>query len=282
MDKYAVIGNPIKQSMSPVIHSAFATETNQDLEYGKLFAEVDEFKPVVDEFFAAGARGLNVTAPFKLDAFEYADALTERARSAGAVNTLALQEDGRLLGDNTDGPGLVSDIRDNLGWQIRGKKLLVLGAGGATRGTLLPLLNEQPARLHIANRTASKAHHLAEDFQRFGSVTAGGLEDIPAGFDLIINASAAGLSGERPHIDASVVGPDCCVYDMVYGAEPTPFMRWAEPLGARTADGLGMLVGQAAEAFHLWRGVRPSEAPVQAMLREALRKKRNAEAGEAG
>ena len=279
MDKYAVIGNPIKQSMSPVIHSAFARETHQDLEYGKLFAEVDEFKAVVDPFFAEGAFGLNVTAPFKLDAFRYADSLTERAQTAGAVNTLALQKDGSLLGDNTDGPGLVSDIRDHLGWTIAGKKVLVLGAGGATRGTLLPLLKEQPARLHIANRTASKAVQLAEDFAAYGTLSAGGLDDIPADFDLIINASAAGLSGERPQIDESVIGPDCCAYDMVYGAEPTAFMRWAEPLGARTADGLGMLVGQAAEAFYLWRGVRPSMAPVMAMLRDELRRKLDTTAG---
>ncbi|WGL15330.1 shikimate dehydrogenase [Microbulbifer bruguierae] len=273
MDRYAVIGNPIKQSMSPVIHRAFARETNQNLEYDKLFAEVDGFKPVVDAFFAAGAKGLNVTAPFKLDAFAYADSLTERARTAGAVNTLALQDDGRLLGDNTDGPGLVSDIRDRLGWRIEGQRVLVLGAGGATRGTLLPLLNECPALLHIANRTASKAVQLAEDFAAYGDLSASGLDKIPQAFDLVINASAAGLSGERPQIDPSVMGTGSCAYDMVYGAEPTAFLRWAEPLSASTADGLGMLVGQAAEAFYLWRGVRPSVEPVLSMLREALRNK---------
>ena len=273
IDRYAVIGNPIKQSMSPVIHRAFARETSQNLEYDKLFAEVDGFRPVVDAFFAAGAKGLNITAPFKLDAFEYADTLTERARTAGAVNTLALQDDGRLLGDNTDGPGLVADIRDRLGWTIAGKKLLILGAGGATRGTLLPLLNEGPARLHIANRTPSKARQLAEDFAAYGHVSASGLDDIPGAFDLIINASAAGLSGERPQIDVAVVGQGCCAYDMVYGAEPTAFMRWAADLGASTADGLGMLVGQAAESFALWRGVRPQVAPVLAMLRERLLQK---------
>ena len=273
MDRYAVIGNPIKQSLSPVIHTAFAQQTGQQLEYGKLFAEVDGFKDVVDAFFAAGAKGLNITAPFKLDAFEYADTLSERARTAGAVNTLALQGDGTLLGDNTDGPGLVSDIRNHLGWSIKGKKLLVLGAGGATRGTLLPLLKEQPAQLHIANRTAAKAEQLADDFSAHGSLTASGLEDIPAGFDLIINASAAGLSGERPQIAEVVVGQGGCAYDMVYGAEPTPFMRWAADLGAQTADGLGMLVGQAAEAFYLWRGVRPQVEPVLEMLRGELRKK---------
>ncbi|MCQ3829927.1 shikimate dehydrogenase [Microbulbifer elongatus] len=273
MDKYAVIGNPIKQSMSPVIHSAFARETSQDLEYGKLFAEVDGFKTVVDEFFAGGAKGLNVTAPFKLDAFEYADELTERARTAGAVNTLARQPDGTFLGDNTDGPGLVSDIRDHLGWAIAGKKVLVLGAGGATRGTLLPLLNEKPALLHIANRTASKAQHLAEDFVAYGSISAGGLGEVPEGFDLIINASAASLSGELPPLSPRALADGCRAYDMVYGAQPTPFMHWATGLGAEVSDGLGMLVGQAAEAFVLWRGVRPSVEPVLAMLRDDLRRK---------
>lgn len=272
-DNYAVIGNPIKQSMSPAIHGTFAEETEQNISYSKLFAEVDGFKAVVDLFFADGAKGLNITAPFKLDAFEYASALTERARTAGAVNTLALQEDGTLLGDNTDGAGLVSDIKNHLGWSIKGKKVLVLGAGGATRGTLLPLLKEAPAQLHIANRTAQKAHQLAEDFSTYGSITASGLDSVPEGFDLIINASAASLSGDLPPLSPSVLAEGCCAYDMVYGAQPTPFMRWAKGLGAQVSDGLGMLVGQAAESFHLWRGVRPDVAPVLKMLREKLAQK---------
>ncbi|MFD1216730.1 shikimate dehydrogenase [Microbulbifer celer] len=270
-DRYAVIGNPIKQSMSPDIHGAFARETAQDMEYGKLFAEVDGFKPVVDKFFADGGKGLNITAPFKLDAFDYADSLSERARTAGAVNTLALQNDGTLLGDNTDGPGLVSDIVNNLGWKIAGQKVLVLGAGGATRGTLLPLLKQQPAQLHIANRTAHKAQQLAEDFSGYGAITASGLDAVPEGFDLVINASAASLSGELPPLSPRALAEGCCAYDMVYGAQPTPFMRWAAELGAEVSDGLGMLVGQAAESFALWRGVRPQVAPVLTMLRDRLR-----------
>ncbi|MBB5211787.1 shikimate dehydrogenase [Microbulbifer hydrolyticus] len=277
MDKYAVIGNPIKQSMSPDIHAAFANETGQDMEYGKLFAEVDGFKGVVDQFFADGARGLNVTAPFKLDAFEYADELTERARTAGAVNTLALQGDGTLLGDNTDGAGLVSDIKQHLGWVIRGKRVLILGAGGATRGTLLPLLEEKPAELHIANRTAQKARQLAEDFSGYGSITASGLDAVPDGFELIINASAASLSGELPPLSPRALAEGCCAYDMVYGAQPTPFMHWATGLGAEVSDGLGMLVGQAAESFALWRGVRPRVEPVLGMLRERLLNKPDSE-----
>lgn len=273
MDKYAVIGNPIKQSMSPDIHGAFARETGQDIEYGKLFAEVDGFRAVVDDFFAAGAKGLNVTAPFKLDAFEYADELTERARTAGAVNTLARQADGSLLGDNTDGAGLVSDIKHHLGWAIRGKRVLILGAGGATRGALLPLLEEKPAALHIANRTAQKAQQLANDFAQYGEITASGLDAVPEGFDLVINASAASLSGELPPLSPRALSEGCRAYDMVYGAQPTPFMHWATGFGAEVSDGLGMLVGQAAESFALWRGVRPQVKPVLAMLRERLLQK---------
>ncbi|WP_226703300.1 shikimate dehydrogenase [Microbulbifer elongatus] len=273
MDKYAVIGNPIKQSMSPDIHGAFARETGQEIAYGKLFAEVDGFKAAADAFFAAGAKGLNVTAPFKLDAFDYADELTERARTAGAVNTLARQPDGTFLGDNTDGPGLVSDIKHHLGWPIRGKRVLILGAGGATRGTLLPLLEEKPATLHIANRTAHKAQQLAEDFAKYGHITASGLDAVPDEFDLIINASAASLSGELPPLSPRALADGCRAYDMVYGAQPTPFMHWATGLGAEVSDGLGMLVGQAAESFALWRGVRPQVAPVLAMLRERLQQK---------
>ena len=271
-DLYAVVGNPIAHSLSPEIHSAFAQQTAQDIHYEKMLFELGQFQQQAAQFFSGGGRGLNVTVPFKLDAFAFADSLTERAQTAGAVNTLARQDDGTILGDNTDGAGLVADIKQHLRWSIRGRRVLVLGAGGATRGVLLPLLQEQPAQLHIANRTAQKARQLAEDFSAYGRITAGGLEDVPEGFDLIINASAASLSGERPPVAEAVVGPECCAYDMVYGAEPTPFMRWAADLGARTADGLGMLVGQAAEAFYLWRGVTPQVEPVLSMLRAKLHK----------
>ena len=272
-DVYAVVGNPIAQSLSPEIHTAFAAQTGQDMQYDKKLVELGQFAEQAQRFFAGGGRGLNVTAPFKLDAFAFASALSERAQTAGAVNTLALQADGVILGDNTDGAGLVADIKHNLGWTIRGQRVLVLGAGGATRGALLPLLQEQPAHLHIANRTAQKAQQLARDFANYGSITASGLDSIPEGFDLIINASAASLSGELPPLSPRALADGCSAYDMVYGAQPTPFMHWATGLGAQVADGLGMLVGQAAEAFYLWRGVRPEVAPVLAMLRAELQQK---------
>ncbi|WP_323846101.1 shikimate dehydrogenase [Microbulbifer magnicolonia] len=278
-DRYAVVGNPIAHSLSPRIHGAFAAQTGEDIRYEKRLVEKGGFADFAREFFAAGGRGLNVTMPFKLDACEFADELTERARAAGAVNTLAKQPDGSVLGDNTDGAGLVADIKNHLGWEIRGKRVLLLGAGGATRGALLPLLNETPAQLHIANRTAAKAEQLAEDFSAYGRVTASGLDAVPAGFDLVVNASAASLSGELPPLSPRALAKGCRAYDMVYGAEPTPFMRRAAQLGAQTADGLGMLVGQAAEAFYLWRGVRPAVAPVLNMLRAELRNTRDASAG---
>ncbi|WP_295802958.1 shikimate dehydrogenase [uncultured Microbulbifer sp.] len=269
-DLYAVVGNPIAQSRSPEIHAAFAAQTGQDIRYEKKYVELGQFAEQAQQFFGAGGRGLNVTVPFKLDAFEFADTLTERATTAGAVNTLALQPDGRILGDNTDGAGLVADLKNHLDWTIQGRSVLIVGAGGATRGALLPLLQEQPARLHIANRTAQKAQQLAQDFSEYGRITASGLDGVPDGFDLIINASAASLSGELPPLSPRALADGCRAYDMVYGAQPTPFMHWATGLGAEVSDGLGMLVGQAAESFYLWRGVRPQVAPVLSTLRERL------------
>ncbi|MFC6633900.1 shikimate dehydrogenase [Microbulbifer taiwanensis] len=275
-DCYAVVGNPIAHSLSPRIHGAFAAQTGEDIRYEKRLVEKGGFADFARDFFAAGGCGLNVTLPFKLDACEFADTLTERARAAGAVNTLALQQNGTLLGDNTDGAGLVADIKDYLGWAIEDRKLLLLGAGGATRGALLPLLAEKPAQIHIANRTAQKAQQLVQDFSGYGPISASGLDAVPAGFDLVVNASAASLAGELPPLSPLVLATGAWAYDMVYGAEPTPFMRWAEQLGAETADGLGMLVGQAAEAFYLWRGLRPAVAPVLEMLRAELRDKHQA------
>lgn len=272
-DQYAVVGNPIAHSLSPQIHRAFAAQTGEDIRYDKLLAEKDGFADFARLFFASGGRGLNITVPFKLDAYGFADALTERARAAGAVNTLKKRDDGSLLGDNTDGAGLVADLRDNLGWSIGGRKVLLLGAGGAARGALLPLLDEKPQLLHVANRTFAKAEQLVAEFSARGPMSAGGLELFPGDFDLIINASSASLGGELPPLPDSVVGPGCCAYDMVYGAEPTAFMAWASARGAEVADGLGMLVGQAAESFYLWRGVRPEVAPVLAGLRARLGEK---------
>ncbi|KUJ83071.1 shikimate dehydrogenase [Microbulbifer flavimaris] len=272
-DSYAVIGNPVEHSLSPGIHAAFARQTGEDIAYEKITAPRDGFESVARRFFAAGGRGLNVTVPFKLDAYEFADRLTERARAAGAVNTLALQSDGGILGDNTDGAGLVADIRNNLGWPIAGARVLMVGAGGAARGAMLPLLEQGPAQVHIANRTAIRAERLAREFARHGVLSGGGfdnLDSLQGTFDLVINASAASLSGELPPLPGALIGPASHAYDMVYGAQPTPFMSWAAERGAKTADGLGMLVGQAAESFMLWRGVKPETAPVLQELRARL------------
>lgn len=269
-DSYAVIGNPVEHSLSPWIHNAFAQQTGEDIAYEKLTAPRESFESVARRFFAAGGRGLNVTVPFKLDAYDFAERLTERARAAGAVNTLALQRDGGMLGDNTDGAGLVADIRENLAWPIAGQRILIVGAGGAARGALLPLLEQQPLRVHIANRTAARAERLTREFARQGTLTGGGFEGLSEPFDLIINASSASLSGDLPPLSERLVTPSSHAYDMVYGAEPTPFMAWAAALGAATSDGLGMLVGQAAESFMLWRGIRPETGPVLRELRVQL------------
>ena len=224
------------------------------------------------EFFRNGGRGLNITVPFKLDAFEFADELSGRARLAGAVNTLASGEDGRIYGDNTDGVGMVRDMNDNLGWQISGRRVLVLGAGGAVRGILGPLLKQRPERLLVVNRTASKAESLAELFADMGDVSGGGYELLSEGqFDLIVNGTSASMSGDLPPLPGSILSNDCCAYDMMYGADPTPFMRWAASEAAwAVSDGLGMLVEQAAESFCIWRGVRPDTKPVIEMIRQSL------------
>ncbi|WP_444940336.1 shikimate dehydrogenase [Microbulbifer sp. ZKSA004] len=269
-DRYAVVGNPIEHSLSPEIHRAFVTQTGEDIDYSKLLAPLDGFVNYARTFFAEGGCGLNVTVPFKLQAFEMADNLTERAASVGAVNTLALAEGGKILGDNTDGAGLVFDICTNLGWKIKDRKVLLLGAGGAARGALLPILAEKPAHLHIANRTAEKAVQLAAEFSQLGELSGGGLEELRGCYDLIINASSASLGGVLPPLPEGCVASHGKAYDMMYAAEPTPFLQWARGQGAESADGLGMLVEQAAESFLLWRGVRPETAPIMAKLRRAL------------
>jgi shikimate dehydrogenase len=221
----------------------------------------------VDAFRAAGARGANVTVPFKLEAFKYAGELTERARLAEAVNTLKF-DGGKVLGDNTDGAGLVRDVTANMGVAMAGRRVLLMGAGGAARGVILPILGEKPALLFIANRTADKAVQLAEQFARYGAVSGGGYDALAGRqFDVVINATSSGLSDELPPLPEAVFAPGALAYDMMYGRE-TPFMAFARARGARVADGLGMLVEQAAEAFYVWRGVRPETAPVIALLRK--------------
>jgi shikimate dehydrogenase len=271
MDSYAVFGNPIAHSKSPRIHALFAAQTGQLLTYDAILAPVDGFASSVARFFETG-KGANVTVPFKEDAHRLADKLTSRAQLAGAVNTLVKQQDGLLLGDNTDGAGLVRDITHNAGLKIAGKRVLILGAGGASKGVLELLLAERPDQLVIANRTFEKAAQLAETFASLGPVRASKFEALGEPFDLIINATSASLGGELPPLSTALILPGQSVcYDMMYGKAPTVFNRWAEANGAsRTLDGLGMLVEQAAEAFHLWRGVRPDVHPVLAQLRGEL------------
>ncbi|MDO7896634.1 shikimate dehydrogenase [Pseudomonas citrulli] len=271
MDRYVVMGNPIGHSKSPLIHRLFAEQTGQVLDYTTLLAPLEDFSACARAFFREG-RGANVTVPFKEDAFRLADSLTERAQRAGAVNTLSKLADGRLLGDNTDGAGLVRDLTVNAGFSLKGKRILLLGAGGAVRGALEPLLAEAPASVIIANRTVEKAERLAESFADLGPVSASGFDWLREPVDLIINATSASLSGDVPPIAGSLIEPGkTFCYDMMYSKAPTSFCRWASEHGAAVAmDGLGMLAEQAGEAFYLWRGVRPDTAPVLAELRRQL------------
>ena len=269
MDRYGVFGNPIGHSKSPQIHALFAAQTGHALCYEALLAPLDDFPGFARTFFRDG-QGANVTVPFKEQAYGMADQLTERARRAGAVNTLKKLEDGRLLGDNTDGTGLVSDLL-NAGVSLAGQRILLLGAGGAVRGVLEPLLAQKPAALIIANRTPSKAEQLVQEFAELGPLSASTFADLAEPVDLIINGTSASLGGELPPLADSLILPDqSFCYDMMYAARPTAFCQWAAALGADTRDGLGMLVEQAAEAFELWRGVRPDTAPVLAELRRQL------------
>ncbi|WP_198263113.1 shikimate dehydrogenase [sulfur-oxidizing endosymbiont of Gigantopelta aegis] len=277
-DRYAVMGNPINHSKSPQIHSAFAKETGQKLEYTAIHVDVGGFAQAVSHFQAHGGKGLNVTVPFKLDAWKLADTLTERATKAGAVNTLILEKNGDIQGDNTDGVGLVNDIINHLGWSIAQQRVLILGAGGASRGVIGPILEHQPKSLTIANRTASKAAELVELFSDVKAdntqAIVGGSYDALNGqqFDLVINATAASLKGEVPPIPDNILASNACCYDMMYAAQPTAFMLWASEHGVtQISDGLGMLVGQAAESFTIWRGVRPSVVPVIASIKAALK-----------
>ncbi|MCZ6829428.1 MAG: shikimate dehydrogenase [Gammaproteobacteria bacterium] len=271
-DRYAVFGNPVKHSKSPQIHAAFASQTEQQIQYRAVRVAEGEFASAASRFFADGGRGLNITLPFKRDAFEFADELSPRAQQAGAVNTLSRTADGLIAGDNTDGIGLLRDMIANLGWSVASRRVLVLGAGGAVCGVLEPLLRERPAQLLVVNRTASKAEQLARDFAALGPITGGGFERLPEQqFDLLINGTSASLSGELPPLPDTLLTERSCCYDMMYGPEPTVFTRWAAQHTAwAVADGLGMLVEQAAESFYLWRNQRPQTGPVIAELRAAM------------
>jgi shikimate dehydrogenase len=270
-DFYAVIGNPIAHSKSPIIHHAFAELTHQDIQYERVMAPLDDFAGTVHGMIAYGFKGANVTVPFKLEAYAMANQLTERAQDAGAVNTLVFMPQG-ILGDNTDGVGLVRDITENIGVSIKGKRVLLIGAGGASEGVLHPLLAAQPELLIITNRTLDKAINMVKRVEARGemlyvSIDAYAFDDLAGQqFDIVINATSAGLTDSQLPLPASIFAPGALAYDMMYG-RVTPFMAFAHQHGASVFDGLGMLIEQAAEAFYIWRGVRPDTAPVIEMFK---------------
>lgn len=270
-DFYAVIGNPIAHSKSPVIHHAFAELTHQDIQYERVLAPLDDFAGTVHSLIAQGFKGANVTVPFKLEAYAMANQLTERAQDAGAVNTLAFTPQG-IIGDNTDGVGLVRDITENIGVLIKGKRVLLIGAGGASEGVLHPLLVAQPELLIITNRTLDRAINMVKRVEARGemlyvSVDAYAFDDLAGQqFDIVINATSAGLTDSQLPLPASIFAPGALAYDMMYG-RVTPFMAFAHQHGASVFDGLGMLIEQAAEAFYIWRGVRPDTGPVIEMFK---------------
>ena len=268
---YAVFGNPIAHSKSPLIHAEFAKQTGQDMDYQAILAPLDDFAGAIAAFRDQGGAGANVTVPFKHQAFRFATRYTDRALTAEAVNTLKFENDGTILGDNTDGAGLVRDITENLQFSLAGKRLLLLGAGGAASGVGLSLLQCNPAELVIANRTPAKAVLLADRLNKPGSASGYGFNELRGSFDAVINATSASLHGELPPLPDTLFKPGALAYDMMYGKTDTPFMAWARQHGASTvSDGLGMLVEQAAESFYLWRDVRPDTTPVMAMLRAGI------------
>lgn len=268
---YAVFGHPISHSKSPRIHALFAQQTSQDIEYTAQDVPADSFRGDLMRFTANGGKGLNCTVPLKEMAWRIADEKSLRANRAKAVNTLVIGMDGRLFGDNTDGIGLLRDLTSNLGISTTGISVLLLGAGGASRGIIAPLMETKPKLLTIANRTVAKAEQLAGEFSDLGSIESSGLQALAGGksFDLILNATAASLSGELPPLPDTLLNPGGACYDLAYGSQPTPFVRWGTEIGARlSVDGIGMLVEQAAEAFYLWRGIRPLTSPVIKLLEE--------------
>lgn len=271
-DYYAVVGNPIGHSRSPRIQTAFAQATAQDMQYEAILSPLDGFRQVVSDFFATEAgKGLNITLPFKEQAYELSDVKSLRATQAGAVNTLMKGKDGRLYGDNTDGIGLVRDMTQNLGWTLEGKRILVVGAGGAVRGVLGALLAQNPSQLWVVNRTHSKAQNLANIFRAYGNIDAIRFEEVlPHSVDVIINGSSSSLQGELPPLVDGILAEGACAYDMTYGKPDLPFLVWAQTQGATVSDGLGMLVEQAAESFFIWRDMRVESAALLAELRGEL------------
>ncbi len=271
MDRYAVFGNPIAHSLSPKIHQAFAEQTQQRLSYETVCPQLDNFAETARHFLTTGGNGLNVTIPFKEQAYNFVEKLTARAQCAKAVNTIG-QTQGEIWGDNTDGIGLIRDLRmQNIA--LSNSTILIVGAGGAVRGVLAPLLEQQPHSIVLTNRTHNRAIQLVDEFKTLGAISAKSCDDLMGmRFDLIIHGSAAGLHNTRLPLPSSVIAPDHTVcYDMMYSAQHTLFNQWAQQHNAqRTLDGLGMLVEQAAEAFYLWRGVRPETEPVRTLIRNSL------------
>jgi len=273
IDRYAVMGNPIAHSKSPLIHTEFARQTNQQLQYTTELVGIGELAQAVKQFQSRHGKGLNITVPFKQDAFALAHELSPRAQRAGAVNTLVLRGTDDYYGDTTDGVGLVNDLVNNHQISLRQKNILLLGAGGAVRGVIEPLMQQSPHRLVIANRTADKAVQLAADFSDLGSIHGCGFAELnEEKFDLVINGTSASLQGELPPLPDKLLANNAVVYDMMYGANPTLFMQWGTEHGATLSlDGLGMLVEQAAESFYIWRGVRPQTRPVIELIRRSLK-----------
>jgi shikimate dehydrogenase len=267
-DQYGVVGHPVAHSLSPFIHAMFARQTGQSLSYRLFDFAPEELEQRIGAFFAGGGRGLNITLPYKVAAMTCAGELTPRAQHAGAINTLAVRKDGTILGDNTDGVGLTQDLCVNQRVVVTRRRILIIGAGGAVRGVLAPLLALTPEVVIIANRTADRAKALAAAFAQMGNVQGVGFRYIAGGpYDVVINATSASLTGEIPDVPVAVIGPDTFCYDMAYGKGDTAFVRWCMELGCRTAaSGWGMLVEQAAESFRVWRGVRPLTGPVLSAL----------------
>ena len=272
-DRYAVFGNPIAHSKSPQIHTQFAEQTGQELIYSAELAEVETFEARVNEFVSDNGKGLNITVPFKGQAWEICTTRSERAQRAGAVNTIIVQANGEYFGENTDGLGLVHDLIKNHQVELKGKRVLILGAGGAVRGVIEPIMQQAPAELYIANRTFPKALELAVDFSDLGKVKGCGFDALEGqSFDVVINGTSASLHGELPPLPDNLFRENACAYDMMYAAKPTVFMDWASQHGAaKVFDGLGMLVEQAAESFNLWRGVQPEAKPVIDAIRASLK-----------
>lgn len=272
IDRYAVFGNPIAHSKSPQIHTLFAEQTGQTLQYTAELAEINDFDNTVWQFFKSNGKGLNITVPFKEDAWALADRHSKRALRAGAVNTLSLQPNGTVYGDTTDGVGLATDLTQNHGISLNDKNILVIGAGGAVRGVLEALLNHSPTSLTVANRTREKAVQLATDFADLGNIIGCGLDELNnKTFDVVVNGTSASLHGDLPPIPETIFSADACSYDMMYSTDPTPFMHWSSQHGAsKVFDGLGMLVEQAAESFFIWRGKRPETQAVIQSIRASL------------